>query len=454
MRILIDSGSYHCLNVGDVAMLQAGIERLRGLWPGASIAIVTNSPDALALHCPGAEPVPLAGRVALLSDRFFGRADRRLPARLRSGLDALQNHMRRRWPALLAAMIAGKRALALRGDFWAAPAYVRAMKRADLVVATGAGVFTDSFVENATGVLETLEFAVRRNVPAAAFGQGIGPVTNPALRQRMSEVLPRLDLIGLRERRESVRLLEAIGVDPARITVTGDDAIEMANRVAPPATGGAIGVNVRVATYAGVGASAIDVIRPALQRAATRVGAPLVALPIAHHPDCHDGTAIRELLSGSGDTSAPLVRLDTPAKAIAEVSRCRVVVTGSYHAAVFALAQGISVVAIAATQYYLDKFFGLAEIFGGGCQTVVLDAPGASAELEAAIVAGWMDAPERRQLLLRAADTQIERANAAYRILGGMIDRTGTRTDPRHAGTAGDVRIAGQVNAQPPAAGV
>jgi hypothetical protein len=31
MRILIDSGSYHALNVGDVAMLQTGIERLREL---------------------------------------------------------------------------------------------------------------------------------------------------------------------------------------------------------------------------------------------------------------------------------------------------------------------------------------------------------------------------------------------------------------------------------------
>ena len=78
MQILIDSGSYHCLNVGDVAMLQAGIERLRDLWPNASIAVVTNSPDALALHCRGVRPVPLSGRVAFLSDRFFGRADRLL----------------------------------------------------------------------------------------------------------------------------------------------------------------------------------------------------------------------------------------------------------------------------------------------------------------------------------------------------------------------------------------
>src|SRR5258708_37073088 len=159
MHILIDSGSYHCLNVGDVAMLQAGIERLRGLWPHAAIAVVTNSPDALTLHCPGVLPVLLSGRIAFQSDRVLGRAHRLLPPRLRTALAAVHDRVRQRCPAILAATIAGKRLLALRRDCLAASMYVRAMKRADLVVATGAGVFTDAFVENATGVLDTLDFA-------------------------------------------------------------------------------------------------------------------------------------------------------------------------------------------------------------------------------------------------------------------------------------------------------
>jgi colanic acid/amylovoran biosynthesis protein len=430
MHILIDSGSYHCLNVGDVAMLQAGIERLRELWPGASIAVVTNSPDALARHCPGVLPVLLSGRVAFQRDRLLGRGDRLLPPRLSAALAAIHDRVRQRWPAFLAATIAGKRALALRRDCLAASAYVRAMKRANLVVATGAGVFTDAFVENATGVLDTLDFAARRNVPTAAFGQGMGPASNPALRQRMSEVLPRLDLIALRERRESVRLLDAIGVHADRVMVTGDDAIEMASRGARSEIGGAIGVNLRVAGYAGVTASAIDLIRPAVRRAASWLDAPLIAVPIAHHSDCHDGAAIRELLSDSGDASSPVVGLDTPAKAIAEVSRCRVVVSGSYHAAVFALAQGIPVVAIAATRYYLDKFRGLADLFGGGCTIVSLLSPRASVDLEAAIVEAWNNAPGRREHLLRAAEAQIERAKVAYRLLGSIVGRGAVGAEP------------------------
>jgi polysaccharide pyruvyl transferase WcaK-like protein len=433
MRILIDSGSYHCLNLGDVAMLQAGIERLRALWPHASIAVITNAPKALALHCPGVRPVLLAGRVAFRSDRLLGRADRLLPRRLSAALSAIHHRVRQRWPAILAATIACKRALALRRDCLAASAYVRAMKRADLVVATGAGVFTDAFVENATGVLDTLDFAAQRNVPTAAFGQGMGPASNPILRRRMSEVLPRLELIALRERRESMQLLEALGVHADRVMVTGDEAIEMASRGARSEIGGAIGINVRVAGYAGVTASAIDVIRPALQRAANRLDAPLVAVPIAHHSDCHDGAAIRDLLAGSADSSSPVVGLDTPAKAIAEVSRCRVVVTGSYHAAVFALAQGIPVVAIAATRYYLDKFMGLSELFGGGCAIVSLPSPGASLDLEAAIVEAWTSAPGRREHLLQAADAQIKRAKLAYRLLGSIVGRGAVGIEPDHA---------------------
>ena len=83
MHILIDSGSYHCGNVGDVAMLQAALERLRGLWPQASIGVVTNAPAALASCCPGVQPVPVAGRITFVTDRFLGRVDRLLPRRYR-----------------------------------------------------------------------------------------------------------------------------------------------------------------------------------------------------------------------------------------------------------------------------------------------------------------------------------------------------------------------------------
>jgi colanic acid/amylovoran biosynthesis protein len=429
MHILIDSGSYHALNLGDVAMLQAAVSRLRELWPGASIAAVTNSPPALASHCPGVRPVPLAGRIAFRTDRWLGRADRLLPPRLRDRFNAFHDRIRRRWPATLAAVIGGKRLVAFRRDCFAALTYVQAVKRADLVIMSGAGVFTDAFAENANGVLDTLELAADCGVTTAAFGQGMGPVSAGALRRRMSEVLPRLALIALRERPESLRLLDAIGVRPERVVVTGDDALEMANHGKRAEGGNSLGINVRLAGYAGVATSGVDTIRTAIRRAADRLAVAMIPLPIAHHPDCHDGAAIGQLIADSNVTSPPIASLDTPAGVIAEVSRCRVVVTGSYHAAVFALAQGIPVVGIAASQYYVDKFSGLADLFGGGCDVVHIDAPGAGAALEAAIEKAWASAPDLREALLHSAEAQIHRAREAYRLIGGLVEAAPGRTN-------------------------
>jgi polysaccharide pyruvyl transferase WcaK-like protein len=422
MHILIDSGSYHALNLGDVAMMQAAISRLRELWPDASIAAVTNSPSALASHCPDVTPVPQAGRIAFRSDRWLGRADRLLPPRLRDRFNAVHGRIRRRWPVTLAGMIGVKRMVALRPDCFAPLTYVRAVKRADLVIASGAGVFTDAFAENANGVLDTLELAADCGVTTAAVGQGLGPVSGSALRRRMSEVLPRLALIALRERAEGPRLLDAIGVRPERVFVTGDDALEMANDGKRAELGNALGINVRLAAYAGVAASGMDTIRTAIRRAADRLAVELIPLPIAHHPDCHDGAGIGQLIADSNVPSPPIANIATPAGVIAKVSRCRAVVTGSYHAAVFALAQGIPVVGIAATQYYVDKFAGLADLFGGGCDVVHIEAPGAGAVLEAGIMKAWTDAPDLRDMLLRSADGQIHRGRDAYRFIGGLVD--------------------------------
>ena len=76
MKILIDSCSYNCQNVGDLAMLIVAVSRLRELWPDASIRIITNAPDRIAKHCGDVQPVPARGRQQLLDERLLGRARR------------------------------------------------------------------------------------------------------------------------------------------------------------------------------------------------------------------------------------------------------------------------------------------------------------------------------------------------------------------------------------------
>jgi len=422
VRILIDSGSYHALNAGDVAMLQAALERFSILWPRATVSVITNAPRALVAGCPGITPIPLSGRVAWVTNRVLGRMEQRLPASTQALLATVEERLRAQWPMLSSTLIAVKHAVALRGGWTAPIRYIQALRRADLVVGTGAGVFTDAFAENALGVLTTIELAQRRGTPTALLGQGFGPVSDPVLLARMAVVLPRVDLISVREPTESVRLLRCLGVPADRIVVTGDDAIEMVHQRARPELGSAIGVNVRVAGYAGTNAEMIERLRPAIHHAAGLRAAPLVPIPIAHHPDCHDGVAIREVVSGH-DRSAAVPHLMNPAAAMSEVSRCRVVVTGSYHAAVFALGQGIPVVALVASPYYAQKFAGVADLFPGGCRTIALDGGQIRQRIEQAIVHAWDDAPNVRESLLQSASRQIDRGREAYRRLHALVTR-------------------------------
>ena len=42
VRVAIDPGSHHVLNLGDVAMLQVAVKRLGEIWPGAHIDVLTT----------------------------------------------------------------------------------------------------------------------------------------------------------------------------------------------------------------------------------------------------------------------------------------------------------------------------------------------------------------------------------------------------------------------------
>jgi len=307
-----------------------------------------------------------------------------------------------------------------------AAAFLDAIERADLVVVNGAGVITDPFRENALGILTTLDLATRRGIPTALVGQGLGPIDDPVLWARAAEVLPRVTLIGVRESQTSVPLLSSLGVHPDTVVVTGDDAVELAFSARGArncAVAGAvpkIGVNVRVASYADVAADMLAELRDALTAAASDHGARMTPIPIAHHGGRMDVDTLRELLAGLGDADGG-ASLETPQLVIARVGECRVVVSGSYHGAVFALAQGIPVVALVKSPYYVNKMTGLRDQFGTGCEIVHLDERDVSWRIRAAIGRAWADAERVRIPLLQAAAEQIQRGRGAYARLRDVV---------------------------------
>jgi colanic acid/amylovoran biosynthesis protein len=256
--------------------------------------------------------------------------------------------------------------------------------------------------------------AFRRGKGVVMFGQGIGPLSDPIVLSWAKHVLPRVHRIGLRGTKGDKELLEAVGVDPSKMVTTGDDALELANLVPLADQRESIGINLRVAFYSGVQSKVIENVGLALQSFAKRYHATLVPVPIAFHECANDRESIRKLLAGIGVESDGGSTLDTPTQIMEQTARCRVVVTGAYHAAVFALGQGVPVVCLSNSSYYEAKFKGLEQLFGAGCTTITLSDPNLTEKLRDAIEEAWISADEFRLPLLDSAAQQIDKARKLY----------------------------------------
>ena len=420
MRILVEPGCFDCLNMGDVAMLQVLVNRLHELWPDATIQVPVDLPEERLLAlCPEAKPIDALGRNIWFQDGCLVSPLHRLsPGALSQSILDLERTVRRRYPFLTEKLLRIKKKL-LRQDASSLTRFLEAVREADLIVVAGQGSINDIFHAHALNVLDVLGMAIRRGTPIALFSQGLGPLKNPRVRTRAKEILPIVKVLALREGRASVLLLNSLGMDSSQAVITGDDAIEHAYNERPKELGNAIGVNVRVSDYSRVSDEQLAKVRSVLQRVAKKQDAPVVPVPIAIQDEVSDASDIRELM-GDYDKYEDQVKYYTPLQVIRQVGRCRIVFAGSYHAAVFALAQGIPTVCLASSDYYFDKFTGLAEQFGSGCRVVTNNSQ-LSDNLGSALEDAWKLAESERPLLLQGAVRQIQASRAAYRALYDQV---------------------------------
>jgi colanic acid/amylovoran biosynthesis protein len=388
VRILIDQSGYDLLNIGDVAMLESCVIRLRRHWPAAQIMVIAHDQGRLAACCPGTTAI---GRV--FADRPLARL---LPPKPRLAAEQA-------WKIV--------RPYAVRrpGAAAAAPGTpAEAVRAADLVIASGGGYLTDAFWWHAAGVLSLLSLAQRLGKPTAMFGQGLGPLRSRALRGQARAVLPRLTVLGLREGRTGPGLARALGVPSGTVTVTGDDALELAGGAAAPGAA-ALGFNLRVSGYAGLDAAAAAAAGDVVLGAARALSAPVTALPVSRYAADGDARALRALPAAAQGARIEIADLDSPAALQEATAGCRAVVTGSYHAAVFSLGLGIPVVCLSRSAYYDAKFSGLLAQFPAAGQLVGLDHPQWPAALRAAIMRAWQ-VPEGDRAAARATAGRLRAA--------------------------------------------
>ena len=419
MRILVEQSGYPLANLGDISMLQVAVARLENLWSNALIEVLTYSPDRLVKFCPNTRPLSPVGR-RIWFYPLIGRFYQLMPNSIAQHWSELEWNLRNRLPFLVRVLMQLK-IKARPIETTAFKFFVESVYKADLVVASGGGYITDEFEEFATTVFGVLGVAKKLGKPVVMLGQGFGPLEKPELRTKAKSVLPSIDLIALREGRASIPLLNSLGVSQKQVLVTGDDAIELAYEARSPKLGNGIGVNLRLANYADVSIEIVEIVRAALQEVAKKKGIPLIPVPISEYDA--DAETIQQLLAGYQEGSDGGQSLDTPLKVIKQIGRCRIVVTGSYHAGVFALAQGIPVVSLANSKYYIDKFSGLASQFGIGCEFILLDDNQLREKLYTSIENAWNSKEEVRGQLLESARRQIKLGYAAYRRVYELVDK-------------------------------
>jgi colanic acid/amylovoran biosynthesis protein len=427
MRILIDPGTYDYTNMGCVSVIQVAVGRFRRLCPTCQVQVFTRDPDNLMRHCPDALPMMIDGHRAWFSDQYLlGRIHQHLPTPVSRGLIRLKRGLRDQSPCVLEAMIRARMRLGRR-DTKPLTAFFEAIERADLVVTSGlAGIRTSEWHP-----VSTLEMAVRRGKPTAMFSLGLSSAYDPGCLKRIQALLPRVNLVALREKLVGPKLLAAHDIRPKAMTITGDDAVGLAFEARPDRLGSGIGVNVSARTSAEVDENDIQRIRLVLQAFARTHRATLIPLPSANERVFKDSTLIRQVLAGYADCVDGGEHLDTPMKVIRETGRCRIVVTGAYHVAVFSLAQGIPAILLAKSRYFTDKLRALADMFGSGAEVVSLGDENFTTMLASALEKTWNAAETLREHLLQAATQQNEMSWAAYRRAIALVQENRVTVEAR-----------------------
>ncbi len=422
LRVFVFPSTYDCANVGDIAMLQMAISRVKETWPNASFDIVTRDAQALHEHCPDARAVFFDSWFA---DHFLlGSVHDRLPRTLSQRVIALKHAIRASIPALEDAAIAA-RLLRHPGANQRYRALLSALQSADLFLVSGASGPNDTFPGFARALFALLQRAIGMRKPCVVMGSAIGPINDPALGRLAGSILPKVDLISLREKLIGAPLLASVGVNADRVVVTGDDAVELSYSQRSMSTGTALGVNVRTMEPAHVGQAQLAVLANVIESFVSERGCEVVALPIACRKQV-DALAIQQVARG---LIVPVEPKATPMSVIRRTAACRVVLTGAYHAAVFALSQGIPAVCVSNSRYFFEKFRGLQDMFGAGCQIVSLESPQAAETLSQALAYAWENASAIRPTLLSAAQNQIEAGQRAYRRIRSLVEAAPARPD-------------------------
>lgn len=394
MRFLIENGSNDLNNLGDIAMLQVCLERLREHWPGARLDVITRDPAALGQHLPQAQASLIQYPAAWVTGRTL---------------------LTDKWPDPARALLQRLEASATtRFRFLHNPMDSGLLEVTDALVHAGAGILTDTFAAAAARRFVQFEEAVSRGLPTGLFGQGIGPLTIPSLRRRAGKLLRQVDWISARDPVTHAFLLDELGVDGERVLVSGDDALVLGHRSRPAQSGQELGLSLRRDRYNEITRGDLDWLR-------SEITSPLAQdalrgrrfVPLAIHSQ--DRSTTDEVFRALPEDQALPWHDHRVESLLQSVGRCCLVISTTYHGAVFALSMGLPVICLFRSDYYRLKFEGLAELFPSNCRRLDLGHAAAADSLWPLVHSLLDSAKAGRPQLLKNVEKWIERSREGYR---------------------------------------
>lgn len=290
----------------------------------------------------------------------------------------------------------------------------RALREADLFISGGGGLLQDATSRRSPlYYLALIEMAHKAGTPVYLYGQGVGPLSSPAVLRAARAILPRAAGAGARDEL-SAQLLHRLGMDEEKVQLTADAAFALD----PPPAVARAAVLEELALPFGRFPLVGVVWRPPLRRSGANL-LPRVARAVAHlagatgagvvvmsfHPRV-DRAASQELARAIAK-ERPEVPVFVPSarfehrRWLALAAALDLAVTVRYHGLAFAAIGGVPALAIA----YDPKVSSLAERLGVPWLPLEADAD----QLLEAVWSAW----ERSDELAEALPARVAELRAA-----------------------------------------
>lgn len=367
MKILIDHGAYD--NFGDLAMLQAAVERISGI-DGVELQVQISPISWRRENVQPVEyhvPLPVWGANRVLKSRL-------IPDPVRRRLASIVREWRyRSFDRIGRGAGVGAHPVVTSAGLQSIESWC---KQYDALFIAGGGDMNDVFPQALWRCCSLVHAFAEQRKPVLLSGQQLGPIRRAESSRLLASALRSATFVGVREPTDSLDILSDAGIQRDRIDMIGDDSLGIvpADRAEVDtllarhgiSAGRFIAVNVRMGPYTPVQDRHLRDLAELLARLSSMSALPLLAVRISVAEDDSDLASARQLSGALGGGSLTILDREPLSVALVKgvLGRAHGAIGMSYHFCTFALSQGVPAVAIHLGDYYDQKARGLAAFWG------------------------------------------------------------------------------------------